>query len=446
VRLKRAEEAERAEGAEAVGRALSAISALTALSALAACARIEPPPGGPPDRTPPRLMATRPESLSSFRVFRGVAEFQFDEVISEGGTPNRGEGTGGLEKLVILSPTNRVPQVSWKRSRITVRPQEGWRPNRVYRVQLLPGVTDLRNNRSREGTVLTFTTGAPKPQLTLQGQIVDWNTARPPTDGLVIATLLPDSLPYRGVTDSSGRFSLGPLPNGDYLVMGVLDQNQDHRQDSREAYATVRVPRGKSDVGELWAFVHDTNPPRIQTVTVDDSVSATVTFSQKLDPRQRLSARDVRLRLLPDSVPVPVVSILPKPVDDSLNRKATPADTGVTEDTLGVVDTAHAGRRPGPTVRGTPPNEPLTSRPPLFDALTLRVPRPWVPGARLVLEIRGVRNVSGVAGNPVGVVAVPEKPKPEAQPQTRDTTRVKGRRDSSAVRPPPAQPQAPPRK
>jgi Big-like domain-containing protein len=375
-------------------------------------------------------------------VFRGVAEFQFDEVISEGGAPNRGEGTGGLEKLVILSPTNRVPEVSWKRSRITVRPKEGWRPNRVYRIQLLPGVTDLRNNRSPEGTVLTFTTGAPKPQLTLQGEVVDWSTARPAANALVIATFLPDSLPYRGVADSSGRFSLGPLPSGDYLVTGVLDQNQDNRQDSREAFGTARVPRGKSDVGELWAFVHDTNPPRIQTVTVDDSVSATVTFSQKLDPRQRLSPRDVRLRLLPDSVPVTVASILPKPVDDSLNRKATPADTGLTEDTLGVADTARAGRRLEPGVRGRVPNEPLTSRPPLFDRLTLRVPRPWAPGARLVLEVRGVRNVSGVAGNSVGVVAVPEKPKPQA----RDSARVQGRRDSAAVRPPRTQPSAPPRK
>jgi hypothetical protein len=140
----------------------------------------------------------------------------------------------------------------------------------------------------------------------------------------------------------------------------------------------------------------------------------------------------VRLRLLPDSVPVPVASILPKSVDDSLNRKAIPADTGLTKDTLGVADTAQARRRVGPVVRVRPANEPLTARPPLFDALTLRVPRPWAPGARLVLEIRGVRNVSGVAGNPVGVVAVPAKPKPVAKPQARDTTR--------------AQPQAPPRK
>ena len=395
--------------------------------ALLSCARIEPPPGGPPDAAPPRLIATRPESLAALRgPFRGVAEFQFDEVISEGGAPNRGEGTGGLEKLVILSPTTRVPEVGWKRNRITVRPKEGWRPNRVYRVELLPGVTDLRNNRSEDGAVLTFTTGGPRPRNTLQGQVVDWSTSRPAPAALVIATLLPDSLPYRGVADSSGRFSLGPLPAGEYLVTGVLDQDRDQLQDPREAYGTGRLPPGRSDVGQLWAFVHDTTEPRIQTVTVDDSVSATATFTQKLDPRQRLTVRDVRLRLLPDSVPVAVSSILPKPLDDSLNRRATPRDSLMVEDTL-------------PRDRA-PAERTLTGRPPLFDRLVVRVPKPWTPGARLVLEIRGVRNITGVAGNAVGVVAVPEKPK--ASPK--DSLRAPGRRDSATVRDPRRQPAPPP--
>jgi hypothetical protein len=406
---------------------------------------MEPPPGGPPDVAPPRLIATRPESLAAVGPFRGDAEFQFDEVISEGGSPNRGEGTGGLEKLVILSPSTRVPEVSWKRNRITVRPQEGWRKNRVYRVELLPGVTDLRNNRSETSAVLTFTTGAPKPTNTLQGQIIDWGTSRPPADGLVIATLLPDSLPYRGMADSSGRFSLGPLPNGDYLVTGVLDQNRDQRQGTREAYASARVARGKSDAGELWAFVHDTLPPRIQTVTAEDSVSAAVTFTQKLDPRQRLTARDVRLRLLPDSVPVAVTSILPGPVDDSLHRRTPRPDSTAAADSA-AADTTRGRRKPAPT----PPNRPAApappaeapppSRPPLYDRLVLRVPRPWKPNSRLVLEVRGVRNVTGVAGDAVGVVAVPEK-KPEPAPS--DTLRGAGRRDSAAPKLPARTPPPP---
>jgi hypothetical protein len=398
---------------------------------------MEPPPGGPPDATPPRLIATRPDSFAVLRPFRGVAEFQFDEVISEGGTPNRGEGTGGLERLVILSPSTRVPEVSWKRSRITVRPREGWRPNRVYRVELLPGVTDLRNNQSREGAVLTFTTGAPRPTNTLQGQIVDWGTSRPAGNALVIATLLPDSLPYRGVADSGGRFSLGPLPSGDYLVTGVLDENRNQQQDTREAYAIARLPRGKSDVGELWAFVHDTIPPRIQTVTVDDSVSATVTFTQKLDPRQRLAPKDVRLRLLPDSVPVAVASILPAPVDDSLHRRAPRPDSTAAADSL-ALDTTAARRKPAPPLPKRPAAENrLTTRPPLYERLVLRVPRPWTPGSRLVLEIRGVRNITGVAGDAVGVVAVPEK-KPAPSPS--DSLRGPGRRDSAAPKPPQRRP------
>ena len=408
---------------------------LPILPVFPACARIEPPPGGPPDAEPPRLIATRPDSFVRLTPFRGAAEFQFDEVVSEGGTPNRGEGTGGLERLVILSPSNRVPEVRWRRNRITVRPREGWRPNRIYRVELLPGVTDLRTNQSEQGAVLTFSTGAARPQTTLDGQVMDWSTSRPVPSALVVASLLPDSLPYRGVADSSGRFSLGPLPHGDYLISGVLDQNNDHRQDSREAFGTARVARGSSAVGELWAFVHDTTAPRIQTVTVDDSTKATVAFAQKLDPRQRLSARDVRLRLLPDSTPVAVVSILPQPVDDSIHGTPAAADS-TADDSTEAADTSRAGRPIAPGARRQVADEAKPSRPPLNDRLVLRVPRPWAPGSRLALEIRGVKNVTGVAGNAVGVVAVPEKPKVDPK----DSLKAGQPRDSLGRKPAPATP------
>jgi hypothetical protein len=414
-----------------------AVTALLPLcpAALLACARIEPPPGGPPDAAAPRLIATSPDSFVRRVPFKGDAEFRFDEVISEGGTPNRGEGTGGLERLVILSPSNRVPEVSWRRNRITVRPREGWRPNRVYRVELLPGVTDLRNNRTEAGAVLTFSTGAPRPQTTLEGQVIDWSTSRPVAGALVVASLLPDSLPYRGVADSSGHFSLGPLPQGDYFVNGVLDQDTDHRQGPREAYGSARVARGKSAVGELWAFVHDTSAPRIQTVAVEDSVKASITFSQKLDPRQRLSPREVSLRLLPDSTPVTVSSILPQPVDDSIHGTRTPVEdsTGVEDSTA--ADTSRAGRRGVPAPRGRAAEAPAPSRPPLYDRLVLRVPKPWAPGSRMAIEIRGVRNITGVTGTAAGVVAVPEKPKVDPKDsikavQTRDSLKRGQPRDS----------------
>jgi hypothetical protein len=387
-----------------VTRAQRIVSVLFALAALA-CARIEPPPGGPPDTSPPQLLATRPDSFARIPGFRGSVEFRFDEVISEGSSANEGTGTGDLEKLVILSPSTKVPDVSWHRDRIDVRPSGGWQRDRVYRVELLPGVTDLRRNRSDTGAVLTFTTGAPLPATSIQGTVVDWTTSRPAPAALVEAILLPDSLPYRGVTDSSGHITLGPLPAGDYLVRGVLDQNHNMRLDPREAFDSARLARGKTSAGELWAFVHDTTPPRIRTITVADSVSATIELTQSLDPRQRLAPAAATVRLLPDSTPVRVASLLPKPVDDSLHARQGAARDTTARDTT-ARDTTGA-RRLG--IAAAEP-KPLTTRPPLTDRLVLRVQQPWKPDTKYAVDIRGLRNVTGVAGNATGVLTVSKAP------------------------------------
>ena len=376
------------------------------LALLLACARIEPPPGGPPDADPPRLIATTPESLASLPDFDGQAEFQFDEVVSEGGAASQGTGTGDLERLLIVSPTTRVPDVEWRRSRITVKPAEGWRPGRVYRVELLPGVTDLRRNRSDQGAVITFTTGGPAPATRLEGQIVDWSSSRPAANALVVALLLPDSLPYRGLADSAGRFSLGPLATGEYLVTGVLDQNRNRRADGREAYDTARVraaAAGPVAVGELWTFVHDTTPPRITAVTVGDSLSAVIELSQPLAPGLRLRPSRRQPGAAARLHDVPVVSILPKPQDDSLNAPPAPKPDSAAAP-------AAVPRRPAPTLpkptREQPPPPSLSGR------LVLRVKSTWTFGARYAVTVRGLRNVTGVAGEGRGTLAVPERPAP----------------------------------
>ena len=239
-------------------------ASLTILSL--ACARMEPPPGGPPDAAPPQLVRTVPDSFQVFEDFDSDVEFFFDEVVSEGGSPSQGAGTGDLERLVLLSPTREVPKVRWRRDRITVRPDEGWQRDRVYRVELLPGVTDLSRNRLDSGAVVTFSTGAPAPRTRFEGTVVDWTSARPAPGALVVALQLPDSLPYRGVADSSGRFSLGPLPAGQYVLSGVLDENRNRVADPREAFDSARIAHSDSTL-ELWAFVHDTAAPWVRTVT-----------------------------------------------------------------------------------------------------------------------------------------------------------------------------------
>lgn len=365
--------------------------------AILACAKIEPPPGGPEDLLPPGLIATVPDSMAVLPDFAGDVEFVFNETVSEGGSPNMGLGTGDLEKLIMLSPTEKVPRVRWKRSRVTVRPAEGWRPNTVYRVQLLPGVMDIRRNRNDSNTVVTFTTGAPIPQLHLRGQVWDWSTARPARGALIVAVLLPDSLRYRTVTDSAGRFDFGPLPSGDYLVYGAIDQNKNARLDRREAWDSLPVPRDSTAVPELWVFPHDSIGPRLSTAAVSDSLSALLTFSQPLDPAQRFGPGTVRVLLLPDSVAVGVVSLLPKAAHDSLYRPPPPPPDS-------------AAPKAAPVKAGPPADSIRPARAPLLTTLLLRVAEPWKMGAKYVIEIDSIRNANLAGADARGPleVAVPK--------------------------------------
>ncbi|MHB1329214.1 MAG: Ig-like domain-containing protein [Gemmatimonadales bacterium] len=412
---------------------------------LAGCARIAEPPGGPPDSNPPKLLSTLPDSITVLPGFRNDAEFRFDEVVSEGTSPNFGLGSGDLEKLIILSPSPNVPRVSWKRRRITVKPREGWQPNRTYRIELLPGVVDLRNNRSQNGQIITFTTGSPVPERFLEGRVVDWTTAKGQTLGLVVATLLPDSLEYRTLADSTGRFRFGPLPDGEYLVAGAIDQNRNSRRDLRESFDTIRVAAGSDSVGEIWAFRHDTVPARIQSIARNDSLSVVVTFTQQLNPYQQLPASAARVRLLPDSIDLGVDSILPKPKYDSAYAPRAPVDTTTPTDSMRVADSLArvradsvaradsvlrereaARRRARGIEEPRPPEPPLTTKPPLDDKLVIRVREPLRAGARYVVEIDGVENVSRVAGRAVLGFQVPEDPRPAADTSAADSTRAPG--------------------
>jgi hypothetical protein len=348
-------------------------------------------------------------------------EFVFDEVISEGSTPSQGFGTGDLEKLVLLSPASGVPRVEWKRNRLAVAPRDGWKRNRVYRVELLAGVTDLRRNRLDSTRTVTFTTGAPIPTDTLRGAAVDWPAGRLARGALLEFALLPDSLVYRALADSTGRFAVGPLPRGEYLVTAVLDRNKNFRRDGREAFDTARVSSGAARDLVLWAFPHDSAAPRIQSVALADSQAAVITFNQALDPYQPPESLTARLRLLPDSTPVPVHSLLPKPLDDSLRQLARRA----ADSARAAADTAAplaprpapgAGRPRAPAADTAADRAILARRRLPYNQLVLRPDPAFTPGARYVVEIAGARSLNGIGGESRLGFEVPKPKAPAAGP------------------------------
>lgn len=400
-----------------------------------ACARMAPPPGGPPDARAPLLIATTPESIVVIEGFDGWVEFQFDEVISEGGQPNFGLGTGDLERLVTLSPGDDVPRVAWHRNRISVRPQGGWQPNTVYRVELAPGVRDLRDNRTDTATSVTFATGGPLPTHVLVGRAVDWGASRPAALALVEAILLPDSLVYRTVADSTGRFRFGPLPDGEYLVGITVDQDRNRRRGGREAWDTVRTAAGNGNVREVWAFQRDTLPPRATDVTRLDSLSISITLTQPVDPALRIEADGIVVLALGDSASAGPITALPRAMHDSLYKPtiaAVPAtDTTRRADTIAVqrVPPRRPCAHPGSAECGA--RHAGTETPENLDPAGCPRPQPLVAGTRYAVIVRGVRALGGAVADSVrGTLDVPTPPPVDTLKARTDSAKA----DSAKVR------------
>lgn len=427
--------------------------ALTAAVAVA-CARMAPPPGGPPDARPPQLIATTPESVVVLQGFDGWVEFTFDEVVSEGGQPNFGLGTGDLERLVMVSPGDEIPRVEWHRNRISVKARNGWRPNTVYRVELGAGLRDLRNNRTDTSTSVTFATGGSLPTRYLVGRAVDWSAGRASASALIEATLLPDSLVYRTVADSTGRFNFGPLPEGEFLVAVTLDQDRNRRRGGREGWDTVRVAAGSSSVGEVWAFQRDTLPPRATDVSRLDSVTVTMTLTQPIDPTLVAGEADVIVRTIDDSTSAGPVGALPRAAHDSLYRPQA-APPAAAPDTTAAArppapPQAAAPRRPPARAGGPPAAAPDTldqKRPKISNQLVVRIRGRFLEGRRYEVVVRNVRALGGAVADSVrGTLEIPKKPPVDTLKAKADSARadsVRAARDTNGA-PPTPRPATPP--
>lgn len=444
------------------GRIVAAptIGVAIALGIITACARMGSPPGGPEDKVAPKLLATVPESLGSYPSWDRDVEFQFDEVISEGSSPSQGFGTGDLEKLVLVSPSKGIPIVRWKRNRITVHPREGWKPNRVYRIELLPGLTDLRRNKLDTTKVITFTTGAPNPTDTLKGIAVDWVAGTVARLALVELVLRPDSLVYRTITDSTGRFIIGPLPHAEYLVYGAVDQNKNNQRERRESYDSSLVAIGAA-VQPLWLIPRDTVGPRIQTAAPADSTGASLTMSLPIDPYQSLDSVHATLRLQSDSSIVPVLALRTQERDDTIQARARlladsikqANDTTIKRDSLAAKRDSLAKALPrvpaqaplGPGGRRTVVKVDsiaealLKSRPLLTNRLVLRSAQPLKPDTKYIVELRGIRSAAGVVSDSTRqVLVVPKPPEPSKADSLKAGAKgdsLGGQPDTAAVKP-----------
>jgi hypothetical protein len=401
------------------------------------------PPGGPPDSTPPHIIVTRPESGAVVPDFKDAAVIRFDELIDEmGGLGGEGKGGGslsGLPSKVVLSPVAGPVHVSWHRTSLHIKPREGWKRGRVYHLQILPGITDLRHNVMKQGAKVIFSTGPALPHATLSGTVLQWVEQRAMAQALIRAARLPDTVAYVTFADSGGAFSLTDIPAGRYRVSAIQDQNSNRQRDEREAFDSVTMAVDSSSSAVFWAFAHDTLGSRLQDAEPVDSVTFRLAFSSQLDPYAMLDTTRVRLFALPDTTPVPLRAIWTalrfdsiqtreRFIADSLRRandttargpvkrdSAPPAPRAVRPRPRALVEDGGTVRVDTARIRQL-----LRGRPAPTDRWVARTRTPLTPGVKYLVRVRA-RNLSGVTATGEAVLAVPV---PKESPAPRDSTRA----------------------
>jgi hypothetical protein len=378
-------------------------AALFGLVGAAACARPYPPPGGETPRDEPAVIETVPDELAVDAAFRGAVVFRFDRRISEQLEANP----------VVVSPLTSPVRLSRGRTEIRVSLEQGWAPEQIYRVVLLPGVRDLFNNRTTRPIELVFSTGPEIPATAVAGIITDRITGRPARDGMVEARRLADSVPYITPADTGGFFALRHLPVGEYDVVAFSDLNRNRRVDANEPTSPAeRVElAGATDTVPLLLSVlaPDTTAARVVAAQAMDSTAVRLSFDDYLDPDAALDAVAVRVVLLPDSAPV-VGGVLLTPAQDAERRREMAARDIVEADTAVAVRPPPIGAAlQGDSPVGLPTRE-----------LVLLPDTPLLPGRQYLITVDGVVNINAIpGGGGQAVFDVPERRDPPPDPDPR---------------------------
>jgi hypothetical protein len=340
------------------------------------------PPGGPPDAAAPQIVSITPDS-GKVGVKPKEVLFHFDEVVSE-----RPAGATTLGDLFLISPRDGVPQASWHRDVIGVRPSRGWRANTPYTVIMLRGLSDIRGNVRNTGASTFFSTGTVLPGTRIAGYVFDWVTGSPAGGALVESYVPPDTLhPYVALADSNGAFAIEHVPPARYVLRAYLDRNKNLSVDPSEAWDSTSIALADSARSDLVLFVHDTVAPRIREVRGIDSVTLQIAFDKPVDPAQTLGIANFAV-IAPDSTSVPILSAGPPPRDTSLLTPApTPAPRPPSRPTPGRRDTTAVVAKP------------VMPRPVPIGEVAIKLQRPLAPKTNYRVRAIAIRGLLGKTGD-----------------------------------------------
>jgi hypothetical protein len=277
------------------------------------CAKIQAPPGGPQDRTPPKIVATVPitgavdvDRLAPLRI-------EFSEPIIK----------DKLHETIYISPRPPTePEFGGGKKTIEIRWPDSLAENVTYLVTIATQITDQRRNRLAEPYLLAFSTGPAIDSGTIVGVVFDGG--KPVANAQVMLFALPldsanavfASPDYITECGPDGACEFAYLPAGAYRAIAAVDKNKNRSIDIGEKAGVgafdIKLTPEEHRSPLLYLYLRDSDTTRFELsgCRVDQDRVLNVTFSHEVDSLS-LGTAEWSVTPIGESEPPRIVYIAP---------------------------------------------------------------------------------------------------------------------------------------
>lgn len=198
---------------------------LVASIIVAGCAQQSTPTGGVKDTIPPKIVESSPQNFALNYEGNSI-ELKFDEYVK----------ISSLKEQLIITPSLQFePEFQLKGKTLKVSFIDSLKSNTTYQFNFGEGVKDLNENNPLDSNLFIFSTGNYLDSLSVSGQVKDAYTLEPLEEVLVMLYEGSyDSIPYKerptyfSKTDEQGRYQIKYLPDGEFKMVAIKDENKNY--------------------------------------------------------------------------------------------------------------------------------------------------------------------------------------------------------------------------
>jgi len=251
---------------------------------------MQPPEGGPVDRSTPEIVSTYPDSTSLINFNDNKIRLQFDRYVNE----------RSVEEAIFISPYIGSLEFDWSGKEVEIRFSEKLRSNTTYVINIGTDVEDLNKNRMAQAFTIAFSTGKEIDRGAIEGRVFPRKSGDAVSGIMIFAYRLdglnPDTLnpviekpDFITQTGKNGEFFLRHIPFGTYRTFAIRDEYRnliyDRETDDYGVPSGMIAPTPSEPLvkGVLMRLSkEDTTGPRLVKITVPNRNHIVAEFSEPI--------------------------------------------------------------------------------------------------------------------------------------------------------------------